>query len=178
MTIGFEQTTYETTEGVTAKACVVVLSDILEKTVVVTVFSSDDTATGTCTINGRYTTVCIAVYRDAHTNLCQPLGYKNYKCFAKFISNSTNQCVNEWNLNSMCCSLDFLKQLFMHSLHKFPCGMTWYYAYFMYIPSVIILILWIWFIINSWNWICCVKLDLRLQKNNNMWKHERHAFAS
>ena len=46
VTIGFEQTTYNTTEGVPTEACAVVLSDQLEKTVVVSVSSSNDTATG------------------------------------------------------------------------------------------------------------------------------------
>ena len=51
VTIGFEQTTYNITEGVKAEAFVVVESPILEKVVMVTVFSSDGTATGTYMFN-------------------------------------------------------------------------------------------------------------------------------
>ena len=93
VTIGFEQSTYNTTEGGKAEACVFVQSP-LEKVVVVTVFSSDDTATGTSTINIQYEDTLqyvLLYYRDAQASLYHSLGYRN-RCFAKFISKNTNQC--------------------------------------------------------------------------------------
>ena len=47
MTIGFEQTVYTAEEGTQVEVCVLVTSGTLERDAVVTLSSSDDTASGT-----------------------------------------------------------------------------------------------------------------------------------
>ena len=50
MTIGFEQTTFNVTEGGVVEVCAAVLSGGLERNAIVTISSSDGTAVGMHTV--------------------------------------------------------------------------------------------------------------------------------